>query len=313
METILKTFEPNELGRDFAIGDLHGSLPCFDRLLKGLEFDPTKDRMFSVGDLVDRGPDSLGCLRLLWNDWFHSTKSNHEQMMYEAFNGGHMGQFWFMNGGTWGMETWNLSKALLAKKTGAVTTHLPIVSDDDMELLDLLIKVDELPFLITIKNKNGKTFHLIHAELPPGYIVTDKILSSPGKVHELATVQAPDGDTFLWGRYKFMALFKADLGNRDKIIRTLNNSGMLSQFNDELSHIISGHTIMQQAVTLVGQTNIDTGAFYSCAEAGPNGFTKVPKWAGLTCVCLDDWKFYKATPSEFNQVRPFVINKTDLI
>ena len=47
----------NALGRDFAVGDVHG---CFTRLQQGLDqlgFDPTRDRLFSVGDLVDRGPE----------------------------------------------------------------------------------------------------------------------------------------------------------------------------------------------------------------------------------------------------------------
>ena len=312
MQEILQTYAPNEKGRDFVIGDLHGALPCFDRLLKGLDFDPTKDRMFSVGDLVDRGPNSLGCLKLLWNDWFHAVKANHEQMMYEAFNGGYMGNFWFQNGGMWGIETYNVARALEAKASGRIK-QMPIPGDEDMELLDLLVKIEELPYLITINHKNGKKFHVIHAELPPGHIITDEILSSPGKVHELATKQTPDGDVFLWGRYKFLTLCRADLGNRAKIIRTLNNDGGMSQFNDNLSHIISGHTIVQRAVTLVGQTNIDTGAYHSCEQSSPGAFVKVPKWAGLTCICLDDWKFYKATPSEFTETQPFVIKKSDLI
>lgn len=39
-------------------GDIRG---CFNRLQAGLEllgFDPDKDRLFSVGDLVDWGPES---------------------------------------------------------------------------------------------------------------------------------------------------------------------------------------------------------------------------------------------------------------
>ena len=51
-------FAQNTVGRDFAVGDIHG---CFTELQRGLEaigFDPSTDRLFSVGDLVDRGPES---------------------------------------------------------------------------------------------------------------------------------------------------------------------------------------------------------------------------------------------------------------
>jgi len=66
-------------------------------------------------------------------------------------------------------------------------------------------------------------------------------------------------------------------------------------------------------VTLVGQTNIDTGAYHSYPERNHSGYENVPKWAGLTCVCLDDWKFFKATPVDFKEVQPFTINRSDVI
>lgn len=45
------------------VGDIHGWPTVFDRLLKKIELDPQRDRLWLVGDLVNRGPDSLGMLR----------------------------------------------------------------------------------------------------------------------------------------------------------------------------------------------------------------------------------------------------------
>lgn len=71
----------NKIGRDFIIGDLHGCFSQLNQRLREVQFDVLRDRLFSVGDLVDRGPESLECLRLLNEPWFYATKGNHESMM----------------------------------------------------------------------------------------------------------------------------------------------------------------------------------------------------------------------------------------
>tara|TARA_R110000824_G_scaffold50961_3_gene142216 strand:- start:69730 stop:70545 length:816 start_codon:yes stop_codon:yes gene_type:complete len=47
----------------YAIGDLHGCHAEFVALLEKLSFNPTRDTLWLVGDLINRGPDSLACLR----------------------------------------------------------------------------------------------------------------------------------------------------------------------------------------------------------------------------------------------------------
>ena len=60
------------------VGDLHGHRALLELELDRLAFDPTRDRLFSVGDLIDRGPDSLGTLSLIEEPWFHAVLGNHE-------------------------------------------------------------------------------------------------------------------------------------------------------------------------------------------------------------------------------------------
>jgi bis(5'-nucleosyl)-tetraphosphatase (symmetrical) len=47
----------------YAIGDLQGCATEFDALLKKIRFRPSRDKLWLVGDLVNRGPDSLAVLR----------------------------------------------------------------------------------------------------------------------------------------------------------------------------------------------------------------------------------------------------------
>ena len=49
----------------YLIGDLQGCDAPFKRLLDEIDFSPSTDTLYLLGDLVNRGPDSLGVLRRL--------------------------------------------------------------------------------------------------------------------------------------------------------------------------------------------------------------------------------------------------------
>lgn len=50
----------------YVIGDVQGCYTSFEDLLEAVRFEPKRDRLWLVGDLVNRGPDSALCLDFLW-------------------------------------------------------------------------------------------------------------------------------------------------------------------------------------------------------------------------------------------------------
>ena len=137
-------FEPNTKGVDYCIGDIHG---CFDRLvglLKVVQFNEKVDRLFSVGDLVDRGPNSDQVLNWLEQPWFHAVRGNHEQMVIDAndpYNTEAAGCL-FMNGGQWFFqENHNTQK-------------------------EIAFAFECLPFMIEVFTPSGVSFGVVHADVP---------------------------------------------------------------------------------------------------------------------------------------------------
>ncbi|WP_374762956.1 metallophosphoesterase [Yunchengibacter salinarum] len=95
------TLPPNNRGRDFYVGDVHGMGAMLRAALDDAGFDEHVDRLISVGDLIDRGPESDAMLALVDADWCFAVRGNHEQMMLDAAGSAEAALLWRENGGTW--------------------------------------------------------------------------------------------------------------------------------------------------------------------------------------------------------------------
>ncbi len=70
----------------YCIGDLQGCNEPFQRLLKAIDFSPSRDTLYLLGDLVNRGPDSLAVLRSLaeMGDAAQCVLGNHDLHLLAA-------------------------------------------------------------------------------------------------------------------------------------------------------------------------------------------------------------------------------------
>lgn len=147
-EHAVRRFERNPSGRDFVVGDIHGMFPALGDFLDQLRFDPATDRLFSVGDLVDRGPESAAAREWLGRPWFHAIRGNHDQFMLDADadpagEAGEEHELWIdYNGGGWWRDT----------EPGI-----------QRELVECFAR---LPFALEIDCDCG-TVGIVHADLPP--------------------------------------------------------------------------------------------------------------------------------------------------
>ena len=140
----LDLYEPNLKGVDYVVGDIHGMYQELKDCMQEWGFNKEVDRLFSVGDLIDRGPDSEKVLGLLQEEWFYPVIGNHEKMMIDAIRSGN-NYLWVANGGDW--------------CTPYLDTPIPQV---------LVESILELPYAIEITLPTGEQIGICHAEPPTG-------------------------------------------------------------------------------------------------------------------------------------------------
>jgi serine/threonine protein phosphatase 1 len=123
--------------RVYAVGDVHG---CLDRLrqmhaniAQDLARRPIAEAVIiHIGDLVDRGPDSAGVVRLLTEGKLPpatrvaNLMGNHEDLMLSALDRPSPGavQLWMMNGGANTLHSWGISRTTPPEQwAGRIPAH----------------------------------------------------------------------------------------------------------------------------------------------------------------------------------------------
>lgn len=76
-------------GRLIVIGDIHGMKQELERMLAKLEFDKTRDHLVCAGDVISKGPDSVGVVELLMDIGASGVRGNHEDRILLVWKGMH--------------------------------------------------------------------------------------------------------------------------------------------------------------------------------------------------------------------------------
>lgn len=156
----------------YAIGDVQGCRAALENLLDVIAFDPTQDRLYFAGDLVARGPDSLGTLRLIHSlgNAAETVLGNHDLHLLAAHHG----------------------LATLKPKDGTQ----PILEAPDR--ITLMAWLQACPLLIDLPAAAEQPHALCHAGWLPGWTPAQ----AAARAREVeAALRGPDARAFLGSMY----------------------------------------------------------------------------------------------------------------
>lgn len=72
--------------RAIIIGDVHGCFTELQELLIKCEYDPLKDDLYLVGDLVNKGPDSIKVVEFCRKNNISCVMGNHDYAAVEHYH-----------------------------------------------------------------------------------------------------------------------------------------------------------------------------------------------------------------------------------
>lgn len=169
----IKYYGINTVGKDYVIGDIHGRYDLVYSALEQVNFNEECDRLFCVGDLIDRGALSYHVLSFLQKPYVYAVRGNHEDILLQLYEN----------------EIPSEEKIAYYGEQIGLNWWLKVDNENRVKILEQLQK---LPLVIEIETLRG-TVGLIHADIDENLSWSEfktEILNENEKVIEEA----------LWGR-----------------------------------------------------------------------------------------------------------------
>lgn len=206
--------------RVLAAGDVHGDFDLLEARLTEMAWDPLQDQLILLGDIVDRGPDSLRALE--WVDTLR-VLGNHEEVVALVAQREIDDEEWVREfGAGW---IWDMDRA---------------------QARDVARRLNEAPVALSVVTPVGRRIGICHADCPSdwNWVVT--------------TLEGEEGATrremvrkCLWSRDQGLEIVNAHYEGRSHE----SPSGIMSG----IDHVFHGHTAMWRPFIHGDRSWIDTG------------------------------------------------------
>lgn len=129
MYNFIQHFTKNTKGHDYVVGDIHGMFKELYKHLENIGFDFKHDRLFSVGDLCDRGAGSTDIIEWLEYPWFFPVMGNHEQFLLEYEAEQHTKGDLLNMGGAWWFSLDKKSQQYIVKSYQKLPIAIEVETD----------------------------------------------------------------------------------------------------------------------------------------------------------------------------------------
>lgn len=241
----VREFAPNFAGSDYFVGDLHGHFDQLQELLDAVAFGPD-DRLFAVGDLVDRGPRSWDLLR-----WFgeapncFSVLGNHDALL--------------------AIHSAPESRIEATRLWASMGCEWVFALDED-ESRFASVFVEQLPLGMSIQLSDGRRLGVIHADLPLKASWVDFCGHADPSLDVADSSGIGLNEAAIWGRIHALAAVRAAAPHDDRMeLSTRYALFRVLQALEGLDLLIAGHTPLPGRRPLLAENRlfIDTGNYRS--------------------------------------------------
>lgn len=233
-----KKIGKNLIGKDFIIGDVHGAYDQIWNAMKLANFNKSFDRLFAVGDLIDRGKESHRVTKFLRQPYVYSVLGNHDHTFLTS-----------------SIETLRIYAELNINGMGWISNIT------DHEINEIKNEFSILPYAIELETDRGNV-GIVHGDIPDN-MTWQEFVSNLIKNDEIVI------ETALEGRNRIKAMNTNRVVGIDRIFvgHTIQIGGVAKYgnvFAIDTGAILNQLNTTKNAALTMANINCKTECLLSC-------------------------------------------------